>query len=181
MQINVENLMTAINENMNRVQADPGLAYARSRVGEVDGLQVQIMVTGKKENMMPKFFTHEAVKAGQPLEATNDPNYVDLFLVTYRNYIEAVERLLDLAEGDTGGSLAAAQVLLGLYNANNWHADLVDIACRLDEKNRFAALVLITGRGKLMREPHTVIENGQERFYALAEQWQHLRIDNRYK
>lgn len=181
MQINIKNLMTAINENLNRVQADPELGYSRSPIGELDGQQVQIVVTGQDGYKMPRHFSHESVKPGQELEATNDPNYVDLFLVTYRNYIEAVEKLLELAEGDTGGSMAAAQVLLGLYNGNNWHANLVDIACSLDADNRFYALVLITGRGKLMREPHTVIENGQARFYALVEQWEHLRIDNRYK
>lgn len=181
MQINIENLMTAIIENVNLVQADPRINYARSRVGELDGLQVQILVTGKNENKLSKFYTHESVSDGPLQEASNEPVYMDLFLVTYRNYVEAVERLLKLAEADTGGSVAAAQVLLGLYNGKRWHADLVDIACRLDDKNRFAAMVLITGRGKLMREPHTVIENGQDRFYALAEQWKSLRIDKRYK
>lgn len=181
MQINTQNLINAIEENISRVQAEPDRDYSRSRIGEVAGLQLQILATRKTEQHMPRFFTHECVSQGESDQEAPGHVVVTRLPVMFDDYANAVEHLMALAEHDTGGSHAAAQVLLGLYNGNTWPVDLTDVACNLDSDHRQSAIVAIMGRGKLMREPHNVIENGQERFYALAEQWAHLRADNRYK
>lgn len=175
MQLNTQNLITAVEENLNRLQANPDLLISNSRIGQWGGVQFQIMATRKQSMLLPKFHTHEAISQGELDQDLDNQVIVPRLMVTFEDYAEAVERLLKLAEGDTGGSLAAAGLLLSLYNSHLWRADMVAVSCSLDEKNRHAALVAIQGRGKLMREPQNVVENGPERFYALAEQWKHLK------
>ena len=95
-------------------------------------------------------------------------------------YAKAVITLIKMAQHDCGGSVACAQVLLGLYNSQYWHVDLVDIACRMDEKHTNAALTAIRYRGELMTEPHMVIENGDKIFLDLWNQWESLHVEKRY-
>ncbi len=101
--------------------------------------------------------------------------------VSIQQYTDAINTLFEIAVHSTGGSKAAAQVLLGLYNQDYYHADLVAITCNLDAKNRHAALVAILGRGQLMKEPHNVIEDGSRRFDKLWHQWSSLQIEKRYE
>lgn len=101
-------------------------------------------------------------------------------VVTHADYSNAVERLVGLAQQDTSGSLAAAQVLLSLYNGNNWHMNLTDL-CLLDYQYLLSALVAIRGRTTLSEEPHNMINDGASIFSALEEQWQHLHTNRRYK
>lgn len=46
--------------------------------------------------------------------------------------MDALERLLSVANGDTGGSRRAASFLLSLWNGSSFKADLQDLLC-LDE------------------------------------------------
>lgn len=99
--------------------------------------------------------------------------------VTESDYREAVSALVKLAQGDTSGSRAAAQVLLSLYNGSAWHMDLSDLGV-LDLRYLQYALIAIRGRVVLMREPHRVIDNGDRIFDQLCELWQHLNTWERY-
>ena len=62
-------------------------------------------------------------------------------------YTQAVCKLIELAQGDTGGSRGAAQVLLSAYNGEAWQLNVVDL-CVLDKNNYKAALDVIRGRGR---------------------------------
>ncbi|MEM8561500.1 MAG: hypothetical protein AAGF57_04660 [Pseudomonadota bacterium] len=99
--------------------------------------------------------------------------------VTEADYRDAVESLLQLAVGDTGGSRAAAQLLLSLYNGNRFHMDMTDL-CVLDLQYFQQALIAIRGRVVLNHGPHSMITNGSERFEALADQWAHYSTKQRY-
>ncbi len=85
-----------------------------------------------------------------------------------------------MATQDTSGSLAAAQVILSIYNGDNWHVDLTHLGY-LDYEALQYALVAIRGRLTLHVEPHNVIANGKAIFRQLEEQWQPLHTMNRYK
>lgn len=100
--------------------------------------------------------------------------------VSHKQYSEAVIKLMEVAQHNTGGGHAAAQVLLGLYNSDAFHVDLVDVACRFDATNRQAAITAIIGRGQLMKEPHTAIQDGDKHFSSLWQQWQSLHVEKRY-
>tara|TARA_B100000287_G_scaffold351173_1_gene340178 strand:+ start:46 stop:432 length:387 start_codon:yes stop_codon:yes gene_type:complete len=93
--------------------------------------------------------------------------------VTEADYRDAVNALLKLAEGDTGGSRAAAGVLLGLYNGQAFPLDLTDL-CALDLRHVQHALIAIRGRVLLAREPHAIVENGDQHFSTLVARWGHL-------
>lgn len=100
--------------------------------------------------------------------------------VTSKDYAEAVAHLVKLAQGDTSGSRAAAQVLLSLYNGYNWHVDLTDLGV-LDYQYLQSALIAIRGRLTVHEEPHNMIENGREIFSELERDWQHLHVTKRYE
>ena len=63
-------------------------------------------------------------------------------MTTKQEYIDAIIKLVPLAQGDTGGSRVAAQVLLSAYNGNDFQLDIVDL-CRLDSGHYQAALAAI--------------------------------------
>ncbi|MEZ5508169.1 MAG: hypothetical protein R3F38_20315 [Gammaproteobacteria bacterium] len=94
--------------------------------------------------------------------------------VTQKEYQNAVLALLELAFKDCGGARFAAQVLLSIYDGDRWKADLAGICCGLDSYYFHSALLVLRGRALLMREPHAVIEDGEKRFKALAEDWDFL-------
>lgn len=100
--------------------------------------------------------------------------------ITPRDYAESVVTLISLARKYCGGSKAAAQVVLGLYNGRNWHVDLIDL-CNLDAENYRAAMIAIRGRVEFNREPHELINDGDRIFEELQDQWQHLHTNTRYK
>ncbi|WP_218309731.1 DUF7673 family protein [Alteromonas antoniana] len=101
-------------------------------------------------------------------------------IVTERDYSDAVSSLLNVAQGDTSGSRAAAQVLLSTYNGSNFHMDLTDL-CVLDLKYVEQALIVLRGRVILCIEPHQMIDNGKTKFSRLEKQWEHLYVKNRHK
>jgi len=100
--------------------------------------------------------------------------------VTLDDYSKAVVHLVGLARCDTSGSRIAAQVLLSIYNGDNWHVNLVELGL-LDYDYMYSALVAIRGRLTVHEEPQNIIENGSSIFADLEVQWQHLHTNNRYK
>lgn len=101
--------------------------------------------------------------------------------VTFDEYAEAIIHLLKLAKTDSGGAGYAAQVLLSLYNGNEFHVDLARISCNLDANHLNSALIAIKGRGQLMTEPHNVIQDGDEHFTELWKECEALNVSKRYK
>ncbi|OGR15893.1 MAG: hypothetical protein A2X81_12270 [Desulfobacterales bacterium GWB2_56_26] len=95
-------------------------------------------------------------------------------------YSQAVSQLVKLAQGDTGGSRVAAQVLLSAYNGEAWQLNVVDL-CALDKPNYQAALDVIRGRVELYIEPHTLIANGGRIFEELWHRWERYHVENRAK
>jgi len=98
--------------------------------------------------------------------------------MTKQDYAAAIIKLVPLAQGDTGGSRVAAQVLLSAYNGNDFQLDIVDL-CGLDSGHYQAALAVIRGRVELREEPQNFVENGDEVFRDLWQQWQRLHVTNR--
>ena len=47
--------------------------------------------------------------------------------VTYQQYQDAVIQLCELAQRDTSGSRAAAQVILSAYNGYRWQVDITEL------------------------------------------------------
>jgi len=99
--------------------------------------------------------------------------------VTLDDYTQAVQTLLKLADMHCGGSSAAAQLLLNLYNGWNYHTNLIDL-CSIDDIYLSAAITAILGRIKLSLEPHEVIPDGDRIFNQLHDDWPELHIRNRY-
>ncbi len=97
-----------------------------------------------------------------------------------QRYRDAVETLLPVAMTDTSGGRAAAQVLLSAYNGNEFHLDVTDLGY-LDPHLFAAARDVIQLRTIANREPHELIENGNERFLQVWERWECLHVRNRYK
>ena len=101
-------------------------------------------------------------------------------ILSKADYLEAVLRLLTLAQTDCGGARVAAQVLLSAYNGSNWHCNLTDL-CNLDTANYRAALIVIRARVELNQEPQRMIDDGEAVFDALEEDWQAYHVSNRHR
>ena len=99
--------------------------------------------------------------------------------VSLPDYKNSIERLATLASGDTGGSSAAAQVLLSCYNNRNWQLDVMELGS-LDYKYLQDAFIVMRGWLFIREYPHNVIENGRQIFLALEKQWQPLHVEKRY-
>jgi hypothetical protein len=97
-----------------------------------------------------------------------------------QRYHDAVAALLPVAMTDTSGGRAAAQVLLSAYNGNEFHLDVTDLG-NLDTRLFAAALEVIQLRTLANREPHELIEKGNDRFMQVWERWECLHVRNRYK
>ncbi len=100
--------------------------------------------------------------------------------ISIDEYAAAVKLLTGLAQQDTSGSRAAAQVLLSAYNGEEWQLDITDLGV-LSSEYYEAALAVIRGRTELMNEPHTLIENGEEIFHRIWGRWQAYHVKNRGK
>lgn len=100
----------------------------------------------------------------------------DQLIARYRT---AVETLLPVAMQDTSGGRAAAQVLLSTFNWHEFHLDPLDLGL-LDPPEFKAAFDVLLLRNTLSIEPHTVVENGSNRFLQVWNRWECLRIRNRY-
>ena len=99
-------------------------------------------------------------------------------MTTELEYSDAILKLAHLAEGDTGGSRVAAQVLLSAYNGNDFQLNIVDL-CNLDRLHYQAALSVILGRVELGIEPQQLLDNGDQVFLDLWERWLRYHVANR--
>lgn len=101
--------------------------------------------------------------------------------ITLEHYAAAITLLMQLAlyHSTTSGARAAAQVLLGTFNAYEFHLDITDL-CLLDEDALAAAWIVMRGRVELREEPHECIENGSTLFELLWVKFIHLRNDQRH-
>lgn len=99
-------------------------------------------------------------------------------MTTEQEYSTAILKLITLAQGDTGGSRVAAQVLLSAYNGRDFQLDIVDL-CSLDSGNYQAALSVIRGRVELRKEPQDFVEKGDEVFRDLWKRWERYHVSNR--
>lgn len=99
-------------------------------------------------------------------------------MITEQEYSAAILKLVALAQGDTGGSRVAAQVVLSAYNGSDFQLDIADL-CNLDRGNYQAALAVIRGRVELGIEPQDFLENGDEVFRELRMQWERYHVANR--
>lgn len=100
--------------------------------------------------------------------------------LTASDYSDAVSLLVKLAQKNCGGSRVAAQVLLGTYNGNHWHMNLVDLT-NLDAEHYRAAIIVIRCRVEIWREPHEMIDDGDAIFEALVDDWMHYHVKRRYQ
>ena len=86
---------------------------------------------------------------------------------------------MNLAFAGGGSSTsAAAQLLLSAFNGNEWHVDITTL-CSFDPKHYQAALTMIRGRSELYIEPHSVVEDGQNKFTELWDKYYLLHVGNR--
>ena len=100
--------------------------------------------------------------------------------IEWKEYEEAVRLLTTLAQTDTSGGRAAAQVVLSAYNGDEWQLDVTELSL-LDGKYYLAAINVIRGRKELMIEPHNLIPNGRQIFHHIWNQWRRYHISNRWK
>lgn len=84
--------------------------------------------------------------------------------------VEALHRLLKVAQGVTGQSGVAARFLLGLYNGPDFKFDLTDLRY-LDSKLVEDCLALLRMDSNPEQEVHQYIENGQEIWQQLRRDW----------
>lgn len=84
--------------------------------------------------------------------------------------LEALKRLLTIAQGDSGQCRHVAAFLLGLYNGNRFKFDLTDFRC-LDRKIFNDCLAVLAMDFQPAREVHTYFENGGAIWEQLAKDW----------
>jgi hypothetical protein len=99
-------------------------------------------------------------------------------LISVTDYANAIVELIKLADLGCGGSRAAAQVVLSLYNGIGWQVNLCDLY-NLDDHYFNAAITAISGRRKHGIEPHELIKNGQAIFDRLQDEWKHYHVKKR--
>ena len=99
-------------------------------------------------------------------------------MITEQEYSAAILKLVALAQGDTGGSRVATQVVLSAYNGSDFQLDIADL-CNLDRGNYQAALAVIRGRVELGIEPQDFLDNGDKVFRELWQQWERYHVANR--
>lgn len=100
-------------------------------------------------------------------------------VITENDYKDAIDSLIELALDETGGSRAAAQVLLSTYKGNSYHVDLTDL-CVFDYNYLEKALIVIKGRSMLSMNPSDAVHNGHQRFKKLEMHWKCLHVNERY-
>jgi hypothetical protein len=108
----------------------------------------------------------------------SQPSINESTIEAIKEYTDAIKKLVPIAQGDTGGSQVAAQVLLSAYDGENFQLNIVDLG-RLDSESYQAALAVIRGRVELQDEPHKYMANGEDVFCKLWHQWHYLHVTNR--
>ncbi|MFA0812662.1 DUF7673 family protein [Microbulbifer epialgicus] len=90
---------------------------------------------------------------------------------------QSVETLLTVANGYSGASAIAAQVLLSAWNSNDFTIPVAELAL-LDGDNYQHALNVITLR-YMGKEPQSVIAQGEKKFRTLCIEWSHLETQRK--
>lgn len=91
----------------------------------------------------------------------------DNMKVSNKDFKAAVETLYPIALGSTEPSQGARSVLLSAYDREEYSINIPDLQkLRLEELE--AALIVIRACVLNQVEPHTLIENGMDRFYQLV-------------
>ncbi|MCY1505767.1 hypothetical protein D9M68_399890 [compost metagenome] len=84
--------------------------------------------------------------------------------------VEALKRLLVVAQRDTGQSAVVALFLLGLYNGRDFKFDMTELRC-LDHNLFEDCLTLLRMDYNPEKEVHRHFENGQEIWQDLRRTW----------
>jgi len=84
--------------------------------------------------------------------------------------IEALKRLIPIAQRDTGQSGVVARFLLGCYNGQDFPFDLTDLR-RLDIEVHADCMAVLQMDYAPQREVHNLVEDGPRIFRALALHW----------
>lgn len=84
--------------------------------------------------------------------------------------LEALKRLLPIAQGNSGQCRYVASFLLSLYNGNRFKFDLTDFRC-LDRKIFNDCMAVLAMDFQPEREVHCYFENGGEVWEQLAKDW----------
>ncbi|HBK35741.1 hypothetical protein BIS09_10770 [Halomonas sp. R1t8] len=85
---------------------------------------------------------------------------------------DALQRLVQVADGDSGQSHHCRRVLLSVYNGTAWPLDPTRLRV-IDRDLQAAALTLIEWSIYAFDEPHTYLNNGEQvmqRFAAIEQQ-----------
>ncbi|USD19989.1 hypothetical protein MJO52_12960 [Microbulbifer variabilis] len=89
----------------------------------------------------------------------------------------SVETLLRVANGYSGASAIAAQVLLSAWNSNDFTVPVAELSL-LDGENYQHALNVMTLRYQ-GKEPQNVIAQGDKKFHTLCVEWSHLETQRK--
>jgi sucrose-6-phosphate hydrolase SacC (GH32 family) len=84
--------------------------------------------------------------------------------------VEALKRLLTVAQGKSGQCRHVAAFLLGLYNGNRFKFDLTDFRC-LDYGLFEDCMAVLRMDFQPAREVHDYFENGNQIWEQLAKDW----------
>jgi hypothetical protein len=84
--------------------------------------------------------------------------------------IEALKRLIAIAQRDTGQSDVVARFLLGCYNGQDFPFDVTELR-RLDIEVHDDCMAVLKMDYAPQREVHDLIEQGPQIFKALAHHW----------
>ncbi|WP_444903801.1 hypothetical protein ACJJIU_00110 [Microbulbifer sp. CnH-101-E] len=90
---------------------------------------------------------------------------------------QSVETLLRVANGYSGASEIAAQVLLSAWNSSDFAVPVASLSL-LDGDNYQHALNVMNLRYH-GRAPQSVIADGEKKFHALYREWNHLEIQRK--
>lgn len=130
--------------------------------------------------MIEDFNYTDTVKENLALVKRHYPNEFQDYEKALNDYIYSVQLLMRTIDLDSGSSEVAAQVLLSVYNADEFHLSICDL-CLLDGKGREAAFSVMSGRVNLSVEPHKLIHGGSKYFGDLWRKYEHLHASKRYK
>lgn len=84
---------------------------------------------------------------------------------------EALKRLIDLAQGDSGQSGVVARFVLGLYNGQRFPFDLTDFR-RLDDDLYLDCMRVLRMDARITdREVHAYFDEGGQLFERIARLW----------
>jgi hypothetical protein len=86
------------------------------------------------------------------------------------NGIDALHRLMKIAQGNSGQCRHVANFLLSCYNGGRFKMDLSDLRC-LDLDIFQDCMTVLAMDYQPMREVHNYFESGNELFESLATKW----------